>query len=112
MFYKFFLIYIFIISCIGNNSDVFVFFEGNEIEELEGKVIEGIHVNLENPESLGKITAELKEISMQKIDTKIVKSEEGSVELMELYIHPRAAYPRFVERGNLGFIKDIVMFIF
>ena len=55
---------------------------------------------MNHPGVYGKLTAEVKEISMQKIKIDTIKNDDGSVESMKIYIHPRAVYSKLLDQRS------------
>ena len=91
------------LGCRVSNSDVFIFFEEDEVRLLESQKIEGTYVSIVGDLYFGTLSAELTDADLvEKVETDISKNDKEEISLMQVLIHYRSAYPRLVEKGSFG----------
>ena len=86
------------IGCRGDNSDIYIFFEGDEVEELGKRKLIGTLVNLEDKSKRGVLEIIIGEIEFERIRTDITMSpDEKLIETIKVIVR-KEYYERFVER--------------
>lgn len=82
-------------------NDVYIFFENDEIEELERGKIRGTYFNLRDISKTGSLEVSIDDKISEKIDIFVKKDADGFITLFHLMIKTRE-YSRLKERRTAG----------
>ena len=85
----------------GKDSNVFVFFENDEIERLEKEKLQGLYFNSKYPYLVGQLEAAIDDAINDRIKTSGTKNDEGNFILYRLLMK-RREYESFNERRTYG----------
>lgn len=87
------------IGCMAGTNDLYFFLEEGEVEEMKKNLIEGVFINLENPEIKGNLTCMVSNQTTELIDVKLVKERPGVFSLAEVFVCEEP-YQELISRGR------------
>ena len=83
------------------SSDIYIFFEGTEIETLATKKIQGIYFNIRDPSAIGLLEASVNDKIKLIIDTSANKNDSGFLTWLHLEMK-LGEYNILKETGTAG----------
>lgn len=88
-------------TIIPKSNNLYVFFEEDEVKELDNGEVSGVFINHDDPSKIGKLKATLDNNTRELIDTDIEFGDSSFVESIHVKIRG-CRYSRLVETGTAG----------